>query len=104
MVTIYAELIHVHICLEKKFVRVYLIFRENSLRVFIMASFENVWRRIRAHEGETFYTIQQREFTYSIKKDQLFPSRTVYCIAKSNFKIAYRMVPIDGPGIIASTL
>lgn len=67
-----------------------------------MSSFDNVWRRIRAHEGEKFYTVRQREFTYSIEKDRLIPSRTVYWIAKSNFKKAYRMVPIDGPGKISN--
>jgi len=67
-----------------------------------MTSFDQVWKRIRAQEGRKFVTKRGREFTYSIEKDQLFPSRTVYWIAKSNFKKAYRMVPIDGPGTISN--
>jgi len=67
-----------------------------------MTSFDQAWKRIRAHEGEKFHTMRGREFTYVIEQERLCPSRTVYWIAKNDFRKAYRMVPLDGPGVISN--
>jgi hypothetical protein len=41
------------------------------------------------------------EFTYKIDGEGFYPSRTSYRISKTDFKKAYEMVPIDGPGVIS---
>lgn len=63
-----------------------------------MIHFENIWRRIREHEGDIFYTITGLKFTYSIEGDIFHPSRTDYNISKADFEKAYAMMPIKGPG------
>jgi len=65
-----------------------------------MKAFEEIWKRIVAYQGEEFLTIQGLPFTYRIIGNTLRPSRTVYNISKSDFKKAYRMFPIKGPGVI----
>lgn len=67
-----------------------------------MPPFDEIWNRIVAHAGETFHTKKGLEFTYEIREDKFYPSRTNYVIAKSDFETAYTHVPIDGPGIINS--
>jgi len=64
--------------------------------------FEEIWSRIAEHAGETFHTIPPRslEFTYSVDRNGFYPSRTVYRISKEDFRTAYQMVPIKGPGVI----
>jgi len=63
-------------------------------------TFEEIWSRIVAHEGETFHTITDKPFTYEIEGAGFYPSRTDYRISESDFRKAYQMVPIDGPGVI----
>ena len=63
-------------------------------------TFEEIWSRIVTHEGETFHTITDKPFTYEIEGAGFYPSRTHYRISKSDFRKAYQMVPIDGPGVI----
>jgi hypothetical protein len=65
-----------------------------------MERFEEVWRRIVAHEGDEFRTTTGLPFTYEIAGDILHPSRTKYNIAKSQVAKAFELVPFDGPGII----
>lgn len=67
-----------------------------------MTSFDHVWKRIRMHEGQKFTTVRGREFTYSIEKNRVYPSRTIYWIAKNDFKKAFRIVPISGPSVISN--
>ena len=64
--------------------------------------FEETWRIINSHVGETFYTKSGRKLTYIIKGDGFFPSRTNYRISKSDFKKAFSVFPIEGPGIISN--
>lgn len=65
-----------------------------------MPPFEEIWNRIVALAGQTFYTKTGLEFTYEINGDIFYPSRTDYKISKADFEIAYALVPIDGPGVI----
>ena len=62
--------------------------------------FEEIWSRIVDHAGETFHTITGLELTYEVDGDGFYPSRTYYRISKTDFRKAYQMVPIDGPGKI----
>ena len=63
--------------------------------------FEEVWDRIVANAGQTFHTIRGLPFTYKIKGNGFYPSRTNYRISKSDFRKAYQWVPAEGPGEIS---
>ncbi len=63
-------------------------------------SFEDIWRRIVVHQGELFHTKTGLEFTYEVEREAFYPSRTNYRISRADFRTAYQMVPIDGPGVI----
>lgn len=60
--------------------------------------FEEIWDRIAAHAGQTFHTITGLPFTYKIRRNGFYPSRTNYRISKADFREAYQWVPIEGPG------
>ena len=72
----------------------------NGSAVVPKTSFNEVFNRILAHKGETFHTITGLPFTYEIRGNIFYPSRTHYQISRSDFEKAYDMVPIKGPGII----
>lgn len=65
-----------------------------------MADFEDIWARIKAHQGISFNTITGLEFTYTVKGDAVFPSRTKYRISQADFKTAFQKVPLGGPGVL----
>ncbi|MCL5986080.1 MAG: hypothetical protein M1371_05870 [Actinobacteria bacterium] len=49
-------------------------------------SFNEIWDRIIKHSGEIFNTIIGLEFTYEIKNNGFYPSRTKYIISKRILK------------------
>ena len=61
---------------------------------------EEVWRRIKALEGEEFHTKTGKTFTFEITGDVFRPSRTEYNVSKSDFGKAFEFVPFDGPGVV----
>jgi hypothetical protein len=61
-------------------------------------TFEEVWRRIAQHEGETFYTKGGLPFTYRVRGSAVCPNRTRQRIPKEDFKKAYERWPVKGPG------
>jgi hypothetical protein len=63
-------------------------------------SIEDVWNRIRAHEGQEFETKTGKPFTYTVSADAFYPSLTDYRISKKEFLKAFEHVPFDGPGVI----
>jgi len=64
-------------------------------------SFQIIWTRIVAHQGEVFYTKGGLNFKYRIRNNYFYPSRTAYSISKKEFEKAYDKVPLEGPGKIA---
>lgn len=62
--------------------------------------FNEVWRRITTNEGDTFITKTGKEFSYTITGEGLKTTRTDYRLSKADFEKAYKMMPIDGPGVI----
>ena len=62
--------------------------------------FEEVWRRIVAHERAFFRTQAGAWFTYRIDGDALRPSQSDAVIPKSDFELAYAMVPFPSPAKI----
>jgi len=62
--------------------------------------FEEIWSRIVGYAGEVFRTITGLKFTYEIDGEGFYPSRTKYRISKTDFRKAYEITPIEGPGAI----
>ena len=60
-----------------------------------MIDVEIVWSRIKHREGEVFYQIRGKEFTYTITGNYLNPP-TNRKIPKSNFKEALKLLPLSG--------
>ena len=63
-------------------------------------SIEEVWRRLKSHEGDEFETKTGKPFTFEITGEIFRSSRADYNITKGDFEKALRVVPIDGPGTI----
>lgn len=63
-------------------------------------SLDEVWRRIEAHQGETFHTKSGLPLTYSVAGRTLTTSRTDYPISATDFAKALEIVPFDGPGAV----
>ncbi len=59
--------------------------------------FNILWRKISSFEGEDFKTWREMLFTYRIEGDVMRTSRTKFNLSKSDFQIAYEMVPIKDP-------
>lgn len=64
------------------------------------SEFDEIWNRISEHEDETFKTITGKPFTYTMDGEGVCPSRTDYRLSKTDFRKAYELAPIKGPGII----
>jgi hypothetical protein len=58
---------------------------------------DEVWRRITAHEGETFRQVRGGEFTYEVQGAVLRPDRTNRNLHRSQFEAALQRAPISGP-------
>lgn len=63
-------------------------------------SFNEVWSRIRAVQGQEFVTKTGKPFTFKVRGEVFRPSRTDRNITKRDFKIAFELVPCDGPGVV----
>ena len=65
-----------------------------------MDSFGAVWQRIEAHAGEEFRTKTGLPFTYEVVGTSVVPDRTGYPLHVSNFRAAFHLLPLSGPGQI----
>lgn len=59
-----------------------------------MTTFNTVWNRIKAHEGETFTQIRGGEFTYEVSGNIIIPDRTNHTFPRSHFEEAFTLVPL----------
>ncbi len=66
----------------------------------LKATIDDVWNRIKALEGHEFSTKTGKPFTFEIHGDIFHPSRTMYNVAKGDFRKAFELVPFDGPGVV----
>lgn len=54
---------------------------------------QDIWTLIKQHEGEMFSTVTGKEFTYQIKGNTLYHTRTATGIPKSAFEKAVALNP-----------
>lgn len=64
----------------------------------MIPSIDEVWRRIEAHEGETFHTKAGLPLTYAVTGRTLTTNRAEQGLGFSDFATALELVPFDGPG------
>lgn len=65
-----------------------------------MATFDAAWQRIEEHEGKQFKTKTGLPFIYEIVGTSVVPDRTGYPLHISNFRTAFDLLPLSGPGQI----
>ena len=65
-----------------------------------MDSFDAVWQRIEAHAGKEFRTKTGLPFTYEVVGTSVVPDRTGYPLHANNFRAAFDLLPLSGPGQI----
>ncbi|MDR2717052.1 MAG: hypothetical protein LBB89_03175 [Treponema sp.] len=65
-----------------------------------MQDFYIIWNNIIANEGNTFYTISGKEFTYRINGNFLITDRTERNIPKNDIEKAFNSLPLNGPSEI----
>jgi hypothetical protein len=63
-----------------------------------MDSFDAVWQRIEACAGVEFRTKTGLPFTYEVIGTSVVPDRTRYPVHVSNFRAAFNLLPLSGPG------
>jgi len=63
-------------------------------------SFELVWQRIQAHQGELFRQVRGGQFTYQVVSGCVVPDRTNRMLPRSDFRKAHERWPLRGPGEI----
>ena len=63
-------------------------------------SFDAVWQRIEAYAGKEFRTKTGLPFTYEVVGTSVVPDRTGYPLHVSNFRTAFNLLPLSGPGQI----
>lgn len=56
---------------------------------------EDVWQRIIANEGKTFFQMRGNEFQYIIKANSVHLNRTNRTISKKTFEDALEFVPLE---------
>lgn len=61
-------------------------------------SFDVVWSRIQAHQGEVFHQVRGGEFSYSMSGQVVRPDRTNRLLPRSQFEKAFERFPVIGPG------
>ena len=62
-----------------------------------MGEFDAAWQRIAAHERTFFKTHGGRWFTYRIEGENLLPSQTDLAIPRSDFELAFPLLPVPPP-------
>ena len=60
-----------------------------------MTSIDFLWQQLSDHQNETFYTVKNLPFSYSIKGGELFVDRRTKSITKATFQQALDRIEKD---------
>ena len=60
--------------------------------------FSSVWALAVNSAGQPFYTVTGLPFTYEVRGEAVYPSRTHYRLTKRDFESAFQQMPVSGPG------
>jgi hypothetical protein len=61
-------------------------------------SFDAVWSRVVAAEGQEFRQVRGKAFTYSVQGNAVVPSTTNRVLPRALFERAWERLPVAGPG------
>ncbi len=56
---------------------------------------DEVWKRLREHEGEVFRQVRGKEFTYTLGRDHVEPSTTDWRFPRKQVEEAVGLMPVD---------
>ena len=65
---------------------------------------KQVWKNIKAHESETFYTVRRCEFAYQVNGNAIRVNRANQNLTYSNFEQAIEMWPVNDPRELSQTI
>ena len=63
-------------------------------------TFDEIWKRIEMSSGEVFALKRGQVFTYEVRSGCVWPNRVNRNLHKSQFKQAFELLPLTGPGAI----
>jgi len=63
-------------------------------------TFDKIWSRIELNSGQVFALKRGQEFTYEVRSGCVIPDRANRSLPRSNFKQAFELLPLTGPGAI----
>jgi hypothetical protein len=65
-----------------------------------MSTFDDTWIKIQQNAGRQFHTKTGLPFTYRVDGSSVTPDRTGYPLHVSQFRKAFELMPLAGPGEI----
>jgi predicted nucleic-acid-binding Zn-ribbon protein len=65
-----------------------------------MDNFEAAWTLILRHQGEEFFQLEGKPFTYRVCGNTVVPSTTNRNLSRSQFEKAWERMPVEGPGAL----
>lgn len=60
-----------------------------------MVRFDDIWERIKKHQGGEFHQIRGQAFTYDVIGSSVIPSTTNQQLPKSHFEKSFKQVPLE---------
>jgi hypothetical protein len=66
----------------------------------LVGTFDNTWIKIQENAGSEFHTKTGIPFTYRVDGSSVTPDRTRYPLHISQFRKAFELMPLSGPGEI----
>lgn len=61
------------------------------------AEFEDIWQNIASLQGETFFTVKGKPFTYKVKGNKLYPIHISSSVRKKDFQKAFDLGYLKSP-------
>lgn len=53
----------------------------------------DIWEKIKQHQGETFYTVQGLEFSYRVEGEKVIHTRSAKPLSRTDFEKAELLAP-----------
>ena len=63
-----------------------------------LLEFSSVWALVVKNAGKPFHTVTGLPFTYEVRGEAVYTSRTNYRLTKRDFESAFQQMPASGPG------
>lgn len=67
-------------------------------------NFDSVWALVVKNAGQPFHTVTGLPFTYEVRGEVVYTSRTNYRLTRRDFESAFQQMPVSGPGQLNDTV